>query len=89
MSKHRQLVIGMFGFGVVGEGLYKVLKQTPSLSASIKKVCIKNPGKKRNAPDELFTTDKNDLLEDKEINVIVEVIDDSVAAFEIVKTALK
>lgn len=89
MSKHRQLVIGMFGFGVVGEGLYKVLKQTPSLSASIKKVCIKNPGKKRNAPDELFTTDKNELLEDKEINVIVEVIDDSVAAFEIVKTALK
>ncbi|MGE9312648.1 homoserine dehydrogenase [Niabella sp. CJ426] len=89
MSKHRQLVIGMFGFGVVGEGLYKVLKQTPSLSASIKKVCIKNPGKKRNAPDELFTTDKNELLEDKEINVIVEVIDDSVAAFDIVKTALK
>ncbi len=89
MSKHRQLVIGMFGFGVVGEGLYKVLKQTPSLSASIKKVCIKNPGKKRNAPEELFTTDKNDLLEDKDINVIVEVIDDSVAAFEIVKTALK
>lgn len=88
MSKHRQLVIGMFGFGVVGEGLYKVLKQTPSLSASIKKVCIKNPGKKRNAPDELFTTDKNELLEDKEINVIVEVIDDSVAAFDIVKTAL-
>jgi len=79
----------MFGFGVVGEGLYKVLKQTPSLSASIKKVCIKNPGKKRNAPEELFTTDKNDLLEDKDINVIVEVIDDSVAAFEIVKTALK
>ncbi len=89
MSKHRQLVIGMFGFGVVGEGLYKVLKQTPSLSASIKKVCIKNPGKKRNAQDELFTTDKNELLEDKEINVIVEVIDDSVAAFDIVKTALK
>jgi homoserine dehydrogenase len=79
----------MFGFGVVGEGLYKVLKQTPSLSASIKKVCIKNPGKKRNAQDELFTTDKNELLEDKEINVIVEVIDDSVAAFDIVKTALK
>ncbi|MFT4092256.1 MAG: homoserine dehydrogenase [Niabella sp.] len=88
MSKHRQLVIGMFGFGVVGEGLYRVLEQTPSLSAKIKKVCIKHPGKKRNAPPDLFTTDKNELLEDKEINVIVEVIDDSVAAFDIVKTAL-
>lgn len=89
MSKHRKLVIGMFGFGVVGEGLYKVLEQTPSLNATIRKVCIKHPAKKRNAPAALFTTDKNELLEDKEINVIVEVIDDSAAAFEIVKTALE
>ena len=42
MGSEKTLVIGMFGFGVVGEGLYKVLKQTPSLKASIKKVCIKN-----------------------------------------------
>ena len=31
MSAHKQLTIGLFGFGVVGEGLYKVLQQTPSL----------------------------------------------------------
>ncbi len=89
MVTHKQLNIGLFGFGVVGEGLYKVLQQTPSLKAQIKKVCIKHPGKKRNAPSELFTTEKNDLLFDEEINVIVEVIDDSNAAFEIVSTALK
>src|ERR1700754_5327446 len=86
---HKRLVIGLFGFGVVGEGLYKVMQQTPSLNASIKKICIKHPGKKRNAPDSLFTPDKNYLLEDPEINVIVEVIDDSEAAFTIVSTALK
>lgn len=89
METHKQLTIGLFGFGVVGEGLYKVLQQTPSLKASLKKVCIKNPGKKRNAPEELFTTDKDVLLNDPEINVIVEVIDDATAAFEIVSTALK
>ncbi len=89
MNSHRQLVIGLFGFGVVGEGLYNVLAQTPSLKATIKKVCIKNPGKKRNAPDALFTTDKNEILNDDEINVVVEVIDDAGAAFEIVSTALK
>lgn len=89
METHKQLVIGLFGFGVVGEGLYKVLAQTPSLNARLKKVCIKNPGKKRDAPAELFTTDKNELLNDAEINVIVEVIDDAVAAFDIVSTALK
>ena len=88
METHKQLTIGLFGFGVVGEGLYKVLQQTPSLKAKLKKVCIKNPGKKRNAPDSLFTTDKNVLLNDPEINVIVEVIDDADAAYQIVSTAL-
>lgn len=89
MSTDKKLIIGLFGFGVVGEGLYKVLQQTPSLKAEIRKVCIKHPGKKRNAPDELFTTDKNDLLFDTNINVIVEVIDDADAAFDIVSTAFK
>lgn len=88
MSYHKELTIGLFGFGVVGEGLYKVLQQTPSLNASIKKVCIKDAGKKRNAPAELFTTDRDELLNDPQINVIVEVINEAGPAFEIVTTAL-
>jgi homoserine dehydrogenase len=89
MEAHKKLTIGLFGFGVVGEGLYRVLQQTESLKATIKKVCIKNPGKQRNAPASLFTTDKDELLFDEDINVIVEVIDDANAAFEIVSTALR
>ncbi|MCC7402236.1 MAG: homoserine dehydrogenase [Chitinophagaceae bacterium] len=89
MTAHKELTIGLFGFGVVGEGLYKVLEKTPSLKARIKKVCIKNPEKKRQAPASLFTTEKNELLNDSSINVIVEVIDDADAAFQIVSTALK
>ena len=89
MDTHKQLTIGLFGFGVVGEGLYKVLQQTPSLKASIKKVCIKNPGKQREAPADLFTTDRDVLLNDPSINVIVEVINESGPAFEIVTRALK
>lgn len=89
MEMHKQLAIGLFGFGVVGEGLYKILQQTPSLNAQIRKICIRQPGKKRNAPAELFTTDRHTLLNDPAINVIVEVIDDSEAAFQIVSTALK
>ena len=85
---HQQLTIGLFGFGVVGEGLYRILQQTPALKATIKKVCIKNPEKKRDAPAELFTTDKNLLLNDPEINVIVEVINESEPAFEIISAAL-
>ncbi len=89
MEAHKQLTIGLFGFGVVGEGLYKILQHTPSLKASIKKVCIKNKGKKRDAPAELFTTDRNELLSDPDINVIVEVINESEPAFQIVTTALR
>lgn len=89
MSEQKTLVIGLFGFGVVGEGLYKVLQQTPSLRAYIKKVCIKNPQKKRMAPDSLFTTRKEDILDDPEINVVVEVINESEAAYEIVSVALQ
>ncbi len=88
MTAHKRLTIGLFGFGVVGEGLYKVLQQTSSLNATIKKVCIKDAHKKRNAPAELFTTDRDELLDDETINVIVEVINESEAAFEIVSKAL-
>jgi homoserine dehydrogenase len=84
----KQLTIGLFGFGVVGEGLYRALQQT-SLNATIKKVCIKNLGKKRIAPASLFTTDKNEILFDDEINVVVEVINESGPAFDIISTALK
>lgn len=89
MNIHKELVIGLFGFGVVGEGLYKVLDKTPSLKARIKKVCIKDAGKERNAPASLFTTDRDELLDDPEINVIVEVINEAEPAFQIVSKDIK
>jgi homoserine dehydrogenase len=83
-----KLSIGLFGFGVVGEGIYQVLLQKLSLNATIKKICIKHPEKKRNAPAELFTTDYNDILNDPLINVVIELIDDADEAFKIVSTAI-
>ncbi len=88
MSRQK-LTIGLFGFGVVGEGIYQVLQQTPSLDAEIKKICIRQPEKKRNAEPQLFTTDYNDILNDPEINLVVELIDDADEAYKIVTTALK
>ncbi|ANE52392.1 homoserine dehydrogenase [Flavisolibacter tropicus] len=87
MSK--QLTVGLFGFGVVGEGIYQVLLQTPSLQAAIKRICIKHPDKVRNAPADLFTTDYNAILNDDAINVVVELIDDADEAYKIVTTALR
>ena len=86
---NKQLNIGLFGFGVVGKGLYDVLQTTPTLQASIKKIVIKNPEKKRSIAAENFTTDASVILNDESINVVVELIDDADAAFEIVKTALQ
>ncbi|MGI8601287.1 MAG: homoserine dehydrogenase [Chitinophagaceae bacterium] len=85
----RQLTIGLFGFGVVGEGIYNVLQATPSLKSTIKKICIEHPDKKRNAPSELFTTSYDELLNDPDINLIVELIDDAGEAFVIVSRALR
>ena len=89
MPFNKKLTIGLFGFGVVGQGLFEVLHRTPTLQSIIKKICIKNEDKKRVIDPSFFTIDKNDLLQDDEINVIVELIDDADAAFEIVKAALQ
>ncbi len=85
MSK--KLNIGLFGFGVVGQGLYDIIK-TKNLNLEIKKIAIKNPEKKRSLPAELFTTDRDEILNNPEINTIVELINDTEAAFEIVSRGL-
>jgi len=83
-----QIKIGLIGFGTVGEGLHEVLAKSPNARAEIKRICIKNPEKKRSLKDDLFTTNIDDLLTDKEINLIVELIDDADEAYTIVKNAL-
>ncbi|RYZ47683.1 MAG: homoserine dehydrogenase, partial [Sphingobacteriales bacterium] len=85
--QNTKLAVGLFGFGVVGEGLYQTLTQTPGLDATIKKICIRQPDIARNAPQELFTTDADSLLNDPGINVIIELTNDPEAAFRIVTTA--
>ena len=87
MSK--KLVIGLFGYGVVGTGLYDVLHKSKTVDATIKKIVVKHKDKPRNISPEHFHFDKNEILNDDEINVVVELIDDADAAYEIVTTALK
>lgn len=86
MSK--KLNIGLFGFGVVGQGLYDIIK-TKNLNLEIVKIAIKDAHKQRSLPAHLFTTERDELLNNPEINTIVELINDTEAAFEIVSRALK
>jgi len=85
MSK--KLKIGIFGFGVVGQGLHDIIRGQ-DLNLEIIKIAIKNPDKKRSLDAKLFTTDHDEILNNEEINTIVELIDDADAAFEITKKAL-
>jgi homoserine dehydrogenase len=85
----KNLKLGLFGFGCVGQGLYHVLHETHGVKAEIKKICVKNKHKARPIPDHFFTFDKTAILNDPEIDIVVELIDDAKAAYEIVKTALQ
>lgn len=86
---NKTLNIGLFGYGTVGKGLYTILTRTPSLAASISKIVIKNITKKRDLASEYFSDNAENILEDETINVVVELISDAEAAYNIVSSALK
>ena len=88
MSK---IKIGLFGFGVVGQGIYEVLRKTKNVDAEIVKICVRSLDKPR--PQEIdrrfFTCRAEEILDNPDINLIVEVIDDAEASYRIVKGALE
>lgn len=86
MSK---IKIGLFGFGVVGEGLCQVLAKVGTENAEIKKICVRDLRKKRSLPASYFTDSPEDIFSDPEINLIVELIDDADASYRIVEQALR
>lgn len=85
----KNIKIGLVGFGVVGQGFYNILQTNTSFDISFSKICVKQKGKRRPLPLEQFTFDKNELLNDDSIDVIIEVIDDAKEAFLIVSEALR
>lgn len=89
MIKNRKIKLGLFGFGCVGQGLYNVLSETRGIQAEIVKICIKDPSKPRSLAQELFTTDRDEILENPEVDVVVEMITEHDAARDIAFKALK
>ncbi|MCC7301799.1 MAG: homoserine dehydrogenase [Bacteroidia bacterium] len=88
MGKEK-ISIGLFGFGCVGQGLYDVLNHSQGLKATIDKICVKNPEKKRRVDMSYITYRHEDILEKGGFDVIVELIDKSDEAFRIVKEAME
>ena len=83
--------IGLFGFGVVGQGVYEVIRKSKNAHAEIVKICVHDLTKPRQVevPASLLTDKAEDILNNPEINLIVEVINNAEDAFSIVKTALE
>ncbi|NJN42277.1 MAG: homoserine dehydrogenase [Flammeovirgaceae bacterium] len=84
----KKLNIGLFGFGCVGKGIYEVLQKTTGVNVEIKTICIRSREKKRSLPEHFFTYNPASIIQDNEIDVVVELINDSDAAFEILKSSL-
>ena len=82
-----KIKIGLFGFGVVGQGIFQVLSKSRNAHAEIVKICVRS-NKPRSIDASYFTTDPEVILSNPEIDLIVEVIDDAKASYDIVKSAL-
>lgn len=83
--------IGLFGFGTVGQGIYRVIGRAKNAHAQVKRICVRNVAKPREvAVDPALLTDRAaDILDDPEINLIVEVVDSADASYSIVTEALR
>lgn len=84
----KELRIGLFGYGCVGRGLHDVLENSRGIRAEIVRICVKDKEKERRLPMSFFTFDKNDILNDSSINLVVELINDPEEAFLIVRQAM-
>lgn len=94
----KKINIGLIGFGTVGAGVVKILRDRRKLLAdkigteiSIKKICDKDLESRRavSVPRELLTSDAGELIDDPQIDVIVELIGGLHPAREFLIAALK
>lgn len=88
MSSKQKIAIGLFGFGCVGQGFYKIFSENKHEQAYIKKIVVKTPHKLRPVSAQLLSFNANDILQDSDISIVVEAIDDAAAAYQIARQAL-
>ncbi|MCM1348288.1 MAG: homoserine dehydrogenase [Firmicutes bacterium] len=83
--------IGLFGFGVVGQGIYKVIERATNAHAKIRRVCVRDINKPRSIklPERMLTDRAETILNDPDIDLVVEVVDDANASYRIVTDALR
>ena len=83
--------IGLFGLGVVGRGIYSIIGRAKNAHAVISRICVRDINKPRpiDVDPSLLTDRADDILESDDIDLIVEVIDNAEASYNIVTKALR
>ncbi len=94
----KPIKIGLLGFGNVGTGLYNILAlnndkitNAANQDIEISKILVNNLNKKRDidVPKEVFTNDINTILNDKDIDIVIELLGGIHPAYDYMKEALQ
>jgi len=94
----KSINIGLIGAGTIGCGVYKtisenkdIIEKKTGIKLSIKKIADIDIQRKRpvKIPKKLFTTNAQELINDKSISIIVELIGGTEAARELVLSAIR
>lgn len=97
-DSHKSLGIGLAGFGTVGTGVWETLVRNAELisdrsgvEVEIVRIAVRDIGKARlvEVPEEKFTTDWKEVVNDPQVDIVVELIGGTETAFEIVAAALR
>ncbi|MCW0220439.1 MAG: homoserine dehydrogenase [Prosthecobacter sp.] len=94
----RTIHIGLAGLGNVGAGVYKnlekngdLIRQRTGADIRVKRVVVRDLSRPRDVsvPEEMVSTNWQDLIQDDEIQVIVELIGGTSTAYDLVCAALR
>lgn len=94
----RSIRIGLFGCGVVGSGVVRILAERRKdfqklfgIDVRIEKICVRNTRKERgvNVPHDFFTNDAEEILHNDAIDCVIEVIGGYSDAKQIITSALR
>jgi homoserine dehydrogenase len=97
VNKRENINVGLLGLGVIGSGVaHTLISRADALAVQVgcplllKKASDFDSSKKDSSgiPDQIFTTDPSQILEDPEIDIVIEVIGGDTDALEYTKRAL-
>jgi len=97
MDRDRVVRIGLLGFGTIGSSVYKLIqkehdqiREGTGVDLQVAKVLEIDGGRiPADAPEGLFTTDFSEIVDDPSIEIVVEVIGGTDAAFTFLDSAMR